>query len=420
MPVLETEESLKVAVATDPSGGPSATVPVVVVGASRAERRFLRSAIDADAGANVVGEAATARDAIALVERLRPAAVVLDLDLPGAAAIDLVERLMATLPTPILVVCADGDAARAAQALAAGAVDVVARPATAGADSASYVRALQRGVRVAARVRVITHPRGRLRSRAQTADVSKPPSRSRSGCEAGETLPAAGLGAVEPAAGFGGAEPAGGLGGIELARAVAAAEPARGGGVQLVAIGASTGGPQALAHLLGVLPADFGPAVVVVQHMADGFMDGLAGWLDGLSALPVRIGSDRARLEPGTVTVAPSARNLIVRNGLRVGIETPPPTQLHIPGVDATFESVARSVGARAVGVLLTGMGRDGACGLKAMRDAGALTIGQDEESSAVWGMPAAALAAGAVQFTLPLSVIPKALMSMVAAGGAR
>ena len=377
MPVLETEECLKVAVAADPSGGPPARVPVVVVGASRAERRFLRSAIDADAGASVVGEAATVRDAIALVERLRPAAVVLDLDLPDAAAIDLIERLMATLPTPILVVCADGDAARAAQALAAGAVDVVARPATAGADPASYVRALQRGVRVAARVRVITHPRGRLRSRTQAALMSRP-------------------------------------------AGVAGVEPARGGEVDLVAIGASTGGPQALAHVLGVLPADFGAAVVVVQHMADGFMDDLAGWLDGLSALPVRIGSDSTRLEPGTVTVAPSARNLIVHDGLRVGIESPPPTQLHIPGVDATFASVACSVGARAVGVLLTGMGRDGACGLKAMRDAGALTIGQDEESSAVWGMPAAALAAGAVQFTLPLSMIPKALISMVSAAGVR
>ena len=409
MPVLETEECLKVAVAADPSGGPSATVPVVVVGASRAERRFLRSAIDADAGASVVGEASTARDALALVERLRPAAVVLDLDLPDAAAIDLVERLMATLPTPILVVCADGDAARAAQALAAGAVDVVARPATAGADPAPYVRALQRGVRVAARVRVITHPRGRLRNHGQAAVMSKPMSESRPNRETDGT--AGGLGAIELA---------GRVSDAGTACGVAGADSARGGGVDLVAIGASTGGPQALAHVLGVLPADFGAAVVVVQHMADGFMDDLAGWLDGLSALPVRIGSDRARLEPGTVTVAPSARNLIVRDGLRVGIETPPPAQLHIPGVDATFESVARSVGARAVGVLLTGMGRDGACGLKAMRDAGALTIGQDEESSAVWGMPAAALAAGAVQFTLPLSAIPKALMSMVAAAGAR
>ena len=398
MPVLETEECLKVAVAADPSGGSSAMVPVVVVAASRAERRFLRCAIDAGAGASVVGEAATAREALALVERLRPAAVVLDLDLPDAAAIDLVERLMATLPTPILVVCADGDTVRAAQALAAGAVDVVARPATAGADPASYVLALQRGVRVAARVRVITHPRGRLRSRAQVADVSKPTSQSQRETD--------------------GDQPAGGLGVVELVRGVEAATLATRGGVDLVAIGASTGGPQALAHVLGALPADFGAAVVVVQHMADGFMDDLAGWLDGLSALSVRIGSDRARLEPGTVTVAPSARNLIVRGGLRVGIETPPPTQLHIPGVDATFESVARSVGARAVGVLLTGMGRDGAGGLKAMRDAGARTIGQDEESSAVWGMPAAALAAGAVQFTLPLSMIPEALVSMVA--GAR
>jgi two-component system chemotaxis response regulator CheB len=356
---------------------PDVTVPVVVVAASRVERRFLRSAIDGATGAGVIGEAATARDALALIERLRPAAVVLDLDLPGEDAIEVVERLMATVPTPILVLSSEGDAVRAAQALAAGAVDVVARPASLEADPASYAAAVQRGVRVAVRVRVIAHPRARLKSR-EPATLARLGSTSPFACDA------------------------------------------RTGRVDVVAIGASTGGPQALAHVLGALPADFGAAVIVVQHMADGFMDGMAGWLDGLAALPVRIAAAGARLQPGTVTVAPSARNLIVREGLRVAIETPPTTQFHVPGVDATFESVARNVGARAVGVLLTGMGRDGACGLKAMRDAGAVTIGQDEESSAVWGMPAAAVAEGAVQHTLPLSGIAEALVSMVATAGGR
>jgi two-component system chemotaxis response regulator CheB len=103
-----------------------------------------------------------------------------------------------------------------------------------------------------------------------------------------------------------------------------------------------------------------------------------------------------------------------VHDRLRISIEKPPPTQFHVPGVDATFESVASSIGPRAIGVLLTGMGRDGACGLKAMREAGAITIGQDEESSAVWGMPGAAAALGAVQRTLPLSEIARALVGIV------
>ena len=316
----------------------------------------------------MVGEARTGRDAIALIERLRPSAVVLDLELPGTAAIEIIERIMASVPTPILVCSTEVDAARAAAALAAGAIDVVARPTARDADRASYAEALRRGVRVASRVRVITHPRGRLKTRAQSA--------------------------------LGDAAAAG----------QASAEPT----VDLVAIGASTGGPQALAHLLGALPADFTPAVVVVQHMADGFIEGLATWLDGLCALPVGVATSGTRLHPGTVTIAPSARNLVVNDHLRVSIEQPPPTQFNVPGVDATFESVARTVGPRAIGVLLTGMGRDGAVGLKAMRNAGAITIGQDEESSAVWGMPAAAAACGAVQRQLPLIEIAGALVAIL------
>lgn len=359
-----------------PAGGAGdqPLVTVVLVDDSGVERRFMRTAIDAEPGLDVVGEARTGRDALALVERLRPAVVVLDLDLPGANAIEIVERIMASVPTPILVCSAEVDADRAAQALAAGAVDVVARPVGREVDRAAYADALRRGVRVAARVRVITHPRGKLKSRGFVPIVPE-----RLASLGGRPLPVA-----------------------------------RDGAVELVAIGTSTGGPQALAHVLGALPEDFTPAVVVVQHMADGFIDGLAGWLDGLCALPVVVGTAGMRLQPGTVTLAPGARNLIVHERMRVTIENPPPTQFHVPGVDATFNSVASSVGSRAIGVLLTGMGRDGACGLKAMRDAGGITIGQDEESSAVWGMPGAAAAAGAVQRTLPLSEIARALVAIV------
>jgi two-component system, chemotaxis family, protein-glutamate methylesterase/glutaminase len=356
------------------NGADHGPVTVVLVDDSATERRFLRTAISAEAGLDVVGEARTGRDALALVERLRPSAVVLDLDLPGMSAIDIIERIMASVPTPILVCSTEGDAERAAQALAAGAVDVVARPAAADADRGAYADALRRGVRVASRVRVITHPRGKLKSRGFVPIVP-----DRLAALGGRPLPVAQEGTVD-----------------------------------LIAIGASTGGPQALAHLLGALPHDFSPAIVVVQHMADGFIDGLASWLDGLCALPVGVGSPGLRLQPATVTIAPSARNLIVHDRLRITIENPPATQFHVPGVDATFESVAATIGPRAIGVLLTGMGRDGACGLKAMRDSGAITIGQDEESSAVWGMPGAAAAAGAVQRTLPLSEIAHALVSIV------
>jgi chemotaxis response regulator CheB len=178
----------------------------------------------------------------------------------------------------------------------------------------------------------------------------------------------------------------------------------------VVAIGASTGGPAVLANLLGELPADMTAAVVVVQHMADGFMEGLAGWLDGLCALPVTVGAHGQRLQPGTVTIAPSGLNLLVHAQLRVTTHEPPPSQFHVPGIDATFSSVADAVGAEVVGVLLTGMGRDGAAGLKRLRDGGAFTIAQDEQKSAVYGMPAAAMAADAVDCQLAMTEIGHAL----------
>jgi len=365
--------------ASSPASVPGELITVVLVDDSGMERRFLRAAIEADPGLAVVGEARTGRDALALVERLRPSAVVLDLELAGMAAIEIIERIMASVPIPILVCSTEGTADRAAAALAAGAIDVVARPTDRNADREPYAAALRRSVRVASRVRVITHPRARLRNRSGVTATTRS-----DGAPSSDTV-----GAGQP-----------------HARAE--------GLVDLIAIGASTGGPQALAHLLGALPATFTPAVVVVQHMADGFIESLAGWLDGLCALPVAVATSGSRLRPGTVTIAPSARNLIVNDHLRISIEQPPATQFHVPGVDATFESVARNVGPRAIGVLLTGMGRDGATGLKAMRDAGAITIGQDEDSSAVWGMPAAAAACGAVQRQLPLVDIAPALVEIL------
>ncbi|HVB27639.1 MAG TPA: CheB methylesterase domain-containing protein, partial [Mycobacteriales bacterium] len=248
---------------------------------------------------------------------------------------------------------------------------------------------LRRRLRVASRVRVITHPRGRLRA-------------------AGSPGPA--LGDPGPVVGR---RPLPGRG--EQANAERDANPVPAQlPVQLIVIGASTGGPQALATLLGELPGDLGPAILVVQHMAEGFIEGLAGWLDGLCALPVAVGENGRRLRPGTVTIAPSGLNLIVHQHLRVTTEPPPPTQYHVPGIDATFLSVARHVGSEVVAVLLTGMGRDGAVGLRALHDHGARTVAQDEATSAVYGMPAAAVALGAADAVLPLGEIGGYLLATV------
>ncbi len=166
--------------------------------------------------------------------------------------------------------------------------------------------------------------------------------------------------------------------------------------------------------ILAELPGDLRVPVLVVQHMADGFVESLASWLDGLSRLPVVMAQDGQCLEPGSVYVAPAGKNTLLRGGLRVELRDPPAGQFHVPGVDATFTSVAETCRTHAVGVLLTGMGRDGAEGLRRMHAAGAHTIGQDEPTSVVWGMPAAAQALGAVEVELALPDIAAAIVEAV------
>jgi two-component system chemotaxis response regulator CheB len=180
----------------------------------------------------------------------------------------------------------------------------------------------------------------------------------------------------------------------------------------VIVIGASTGGPAALAELLGALPSDLPAAVLVVQHMSQGFMEGLARWLDATCPLPVGIAVNGQRLLPGTVTLAPDGANTELDEGLRLRLTPAGPRQFHVPSVDLAFASAARVCGESAVGILLTGMGRDGAAGLGQLREAGGLTLAQDEASSVVWGMPGAAVAAGAAALVLPLDELAAAAVS--------
>jgi two-component system chemotaxis response regulator CheB len=381
--------------AGEPGTGP---LTVVVVDDSMVQRRFVRTAVESDPELTVIGEARNGRDAIAMVERLRPNVVLMDLHLPVMNGIEAIERIMAVRPTPILVYSAfvDGDdRVNATAALAAGAVDVMEKPGAHGPGKLDEdADALRRRLRLVGRVKVITHPRARLGGAGATLST-----RRLGGATQARTTPAVAPAAVTPRA----RRPVDDL----VAR-----------NVRVLAIGASTGGPQALATLLAELPADLQSAVVVVQHMADGFIEGLAAWLDGMCPLPVSVGASGKRLQPGTVTVAPSGLNLVVHKELRVTTEQPPRSQYHVPGIDATFQSVADAVGPDAVGVLLTGMGRDGAAGLRRMRDVGAFTLAQDEATCAVYGMPAAAMALDAVDRQLPLGEIGAALRQLCGEAG--
>jgi two-component system chemotaxis response regulator CheB len=329
-----------------------------------------------------------------MVVAAQPGAVLLDLDL-WSGGLEAIERIMAVRATPIVVIGAAAEHPEAA--IAAGAVDVIGQldlpPGT-----PEYAQVVKRHLTVASRVRVITHPRGRLRSRGlQTAPLSPPPRPEQPEPRPPRNGHAAPARPSRPAAAASGPRSSSGR-----------------GGPLVVAIGASTGGPPALATILTELPPDLPAAVVVVQHMAEGFVEGLARWLDGVCALPVMVAVEGERIQAGQVYLAPANQNLVLRPGFRVGLLDPPPGQYHVPGVDVTFRSIAEYCGQRAIGVLLTGMGRDGAAGLKVLRDVGAFTIGQDESTSVVWGMPAAAQELDAVDLELPLPGVGQAVVTAV------
>jgi two-component system chemotaxis response regulator CheB len=325
----------------------------------------VRTLLSVDERFAVVGEARNRAELLGLADRLHPAAVVLDPHLPHGALPALAE-LMACYPVPIVVY---GDGAMAGPAVqaemrAAGAIDVILRPARAKGPAAAAAAAedLRACLLLASRIKVIRHPGGRL-ARPRQAPASD---------------------------------------------------------TATVVIGASTGGPTALANVLSELPGGLRAAVVVVQHMPAGFLSGLAGWLDGCCRLPVRLGADGELVREGEVLICPGGLDSVIEqaSGSSVGrlrCRPPAPPAHHVPSVDRAFRSVAEVAGPRAIGVLLTGMGSDGAAGMAALKAAGGATLAQDESTSTIYGMPRAAAAAGAVDRILPLPEIAVAIVGLVA-----
>lgn len=334
---------------------------IVVCEDSRTYAAALSRALRHDGDLEVVGVFPTAEEAIGALARLKPDLLTMDIELPGMSGLEAVEHVMGAWPLPILVLSSHVGGERAAAMLAAGALDALRKDELdlldpQGADAV----ALRRRVRVLAGARVIKHPRAQLRSSAAVAGTS--------------SRTAAAIGVI-----------------------------------------ASTGGPPALATLLGALPARFAVPILVVQHIAHGFTDGLARWLDQTVSLPVALASDGQRLGPG-IWVAPEGAHLVVRSDSRLALDTRSSAGAHRPSGDILLTSLAESLGRLAAGVVLTGMGRDGALGLGRIARAGGLTIAQDEPTSAVYGMPRAAAEAGA-EAVLPLRDIAGRLLALRPAG---
>jgi two-component system, chemotaxis family, protein-glutamate methylesterase/glutaminase len=339
---------------------------VLVVEDSLTVRKRLCEVLEEHPEFEVVGEAGDGQRAVELCQQLRPDVVTMDIVLPMMSGLAATEYIMANCPTPILIVSSPdnrGDAFQTYDALAAGAVDALDKP---GADepAGAWEERLISMLRIVSRIRVITHPRGRLKDLHKRSDRPAPPVPSR--CPS------------------------------------------------LIALGASTGGPAAILEIFRSLPRDFKVPILLVMHINERFEQAFATWLDAQTDRKVRYAENGDSLAnaAGSIVVAPPGRHMTLQAGV-LRLDHGPERHSCRPSVDVLFESVARECAANVVACLLTGMGRDGAAGLMKIREAGGRTIAQDETTSVVYGMPREAALLGAAQEILPLSLIGPRLVAL-------
>jgi two-component system chemotaxis response regulator CheB len=334
-------------------------IRVVVVEDSPVARDLLVALLQNAGNIQVVGIGSNGEEAVRLTRRLRPDLVTMDVRMPGMDGLEATRRIMRDAPTPIVIVTASpmrSDMDLTFEALRAGALTVVRKPGL--ADPETCDRLIQT-VRLMADVPVVHHW-----GRDERQPLGAPPQ---------EELFAPAL-------------------------PMSADDQQR---MQLIGIAASTGGPSALAAVLGPLPADFPLPILVVQHVTPGFTTGLAEWLDGETPLHVRLAGHGDTPQPGTVSLAPDDYHIQLNARGMIELCKEQPYRGLRPSANYMFHSMARFYGPRALGIVLTGMGDDGAEGLEALHQAGGLTLAQNEQSCVVYGMPREAVIRNAVDRVL-------------------
>ena len=335
-------------------------------------REALRRVVATIPDATVCWVAADGEEAVSRARIDRADLILMDLIMPVMDGVEATRRIMKETPCPILVVTAtvEGNATRVYEAIGAGALDAVDTPRL-GAEGTHGEEALVEKVGAIRRMAKADGPR----------TAAAPPARPKPVTVA--TPPAV---------------------------TTAANDAALPTSATIVAVGSSTGGPQALATFLKSLPNPLPYAVVIVQHMDITFLPGLATWLSGQTGLNVQLAPQHGRPTAGSVMVAGKDMQMVLRQNGTLEYVPGDPDLIHRPSVDVFFESLAKSRAQTGAAVMLTGMGRDGAVGMKAMRDAGWRTFAQDRETSIVWGMPGAAVQAGGAEQVLPLEQIGPAV----------
>lgn len=343
----------------------SSKLNILVVDDSRTTRQLMVGLINGSADMRVAGEADNGEQAVQMAQQLRPDVVLMDIVMPRMDGLQATSEIMHTCPTPIVLITASLESYEtdiAFKAMKAGALTVLKKPAMVSPDGEGA--ALLNTLRAMATVQVIHH---------WTRSVTQKP--------------------IIPSV---------------------SAMPKLNAKPEIVAIASSTGGPAALSEILRRLPAHFPLPVVIAQHIAPDFVPSLVEWLNSVTPLPVEIARAGEYPLPGHVYFAPGNTHLLMNKFHTFEFNHQKGEFQHIPSCDVLLDSVARSYQERAVGVILTGMGGDGALGLKAMYDAGAFTIAQDEETSIVFGMPQEAIKLKAVIHVLPILKIPEVLVNLM------
>ncbi len=343
-------------------------IKVLVVEDSTVATELLVHILGADPQLRVVATAANGRVALEQLRRHQPDVITMDIHMPEMDGLEATRRIMSERPTPIVVVSASydpGDVAKSFKALEAGALTIMGKPmGTRSADYEAMAAELTRTVRLMSEVRLVKRK-------------YPPPVKEEGRSRARRDHP----------------------------------EPSE---IEIVAIGASTGGPSVIREILSLLPGSFPVPLVIVQHTAEGFTHGFIEWLGRSSAMKVRAAIHGESMEAGSAYVVPEGYQLGAHGNGIFCLSKDPPMNGFRPSISYLFRSLAGSLGASAVGVLLSGMGKDGAAELKQLRDVGAVTIAQDAESSIVHGMAGSAIEQGAAVYVLPPANIARCLKQLV------